>query len=415
METKEERMPRIDRRAFIKRIFRPLDRLSVATRQKTRNITVFLCSCRGKNSIDMKELATFVKKLRVKDVILQNELCGIDGRAYFKMIAEENPENILVATCTKNLVFYNIATRLKYPVSSLHMLELRELCDWVHDDKSKATEKGKRMLASALAGIYMRMSDETRPGRTKLVVSKAIDPSEVKILYGKLEACPASEDICAVCRDFCPQNAITYSEQGIRIDRRLCNVCGICEKTCPQDLLEIIPRDDPSQILSQMLTESQEILGLKEEKEILATEIVAFVCENRAKTSLIRLGLQKDKYPADVLPVFVRCLSDLSPNLILKAFSGGAQGVIVIGCDDCLYDSQKYLNNLTGMIEGIFDRSALESRLAMIRSNGKDSDKILESLVNFYDEIGYKEKMNEKELINLSLKSESIHSPGAQY
>ena len=362
--------------------------------RKKGDTTVFLCTCRGKTSINMEELATFVKKLRVKDVILHSDLCEMDGRAYFKSIAAEHPGNIIVATCTKGLVFSDIATRLNYPVSSLHMLELRELCGWAHDDRKMATEKAKRMIASKLAKIHVRGSDLRNPSMAFIAAGKALDPSDVKILSGNLAACPSDEKICSICGDFCPQNAIVYSEQDIRIDRRSCNVCGICEKTCPQNLMEVTPKGDTSLVLGLMLTDSHEIVGSKEKKETLTTEILAFVCENKAKTSLTRLGLLKEKYPADILPVFLRCLCDLSPNLVLEAFGRGAEGVIMMGCDDCLYNSQDYIGNLKNMMKGVFDGSILEGRLAIIRSDGKDSDKILETINKFHNKIGQKKRMN---------------------
>lgn len=394
METREERALRIDRRAFLSRIFRPFDRLSAAIGPKKGDTTVFLCKCRGKTSINMEELATFVKRLRVKDVILHNELCEIDGRAYFKSIATENPGNILVATCTKKMTFNNIATRLNYPVSFLYILELRELCGWAHDDQKRATEKAKRIVASKLASIHARALDKRDPSVALLAVSKALEPSDIRTLSGNMEGCPADEKICSICGDFCPQKAVLYSEQGIRIDRRSCNVCGICAKTCPQNLMEVTPRYDTSLVLELMLTDSHDILRSKKREETLTAEIVAFVCEYKAKTSLIRLGLLKEKYPADILPVFMRCLCDLTPNFILEAFGRGAEGVIMMGCDDCLYDSQDYIGNLKSMMEGIFDGSILEGRLAIIRSDGKDSDKILETINKFHIKIGQKKRMN---------------------
>lgn len=384
----------IDRRAFLKLISKPFDRLTAIVGRKTGGTVVLLCSCRGKTGIDMKALASFAEKLWVKDVILHDELCGIAGRSHFKMILSGFPESILVAACSlKDLVFAEIATHLNYPVGSLHVLELQELCGWVHDDPEKATEKARRMLASALMKIHTYGSDRPRIGMERLAVSRAVSPGDMKTLYGRLEACLAREGICLTCRDFCPQSAILYSGQGIRIDRRSCNGCGICEYVCPLELLEIIPREDPSLVLSQMLTESQRILGLEERKRSLEIEIIAFVCNNLARTSIIGLGLKKKTYPAEILLVFLRCLSDLSPNLILHAFSRGAQGIIIIGCDDCLNNSERYLNNLEDMLKRLFEGSVLEGRIETVRSNGRDSERILELFKSFYDKIMHRERL----------------------
>lgn len=379
---------RIDRREFLKLIGRSFEPLTVKTERKIGNTTVLLCSCGGKTSIKMKELAEFVKELGVKDVVLHNELCGMNGRSQFKIVAESLPENLLVAACTKNLVFSDIVTQLNYPIDSLHTLGLQELCGWVHDDPEGATEKAKRMLASALLRIFTRKLDEPPQGKQRLAVNKVIDPKDLRALYGKLEACPAKDGVCLVCRDLCPQNAIVHSEHGIRIDGRSCNVCGICENICPLELLKVSPREDPSPVLSQML----------KGKRILETEVIAFVCENLAKLSLNRLGSMKMTYPAGVLPISLRCLSELSPILILQAFSRGAQGVIMIGCDDCLCNSQNYLNNLVDMLDKGFVGGVLEGRLETIRSNGKDSEKILESIKNFYDKIVQRKRLDIKYL-----------------
>jgi ferredoxin len=66
----------------------------------------------------------------------------------------------------------------------------------------------------------------------------------------------------------------------------------------------------------------------------------------------------------------------------------------MMGCDDCLYDSQDYIDNLKNMMDGVFDGSILEGRLAIIRSDGRDSGKIQETVKEFYDKIGQKKRIN---------------------
>lgn len=229
--------------------------------------------------------------------------------------------------------------------------------------------------------------------RGRLAVNKVIEPGDLRALYGRLEACPAKEGSCLACKDFCPQHAIVPSEQGIMIDRRSCNVCGICTNICPLELLEVSPREDPNPILSQMLTENQKASGLKEEKRLLETKVIAFVCKNLVNMSLTSLGSKKLAYPPGILPVSLRCLSELSPNLILQAFNEGAQGIIMVGCEFCLCNSEKYTNNLADMLKRAFVGGVLEGRLDTIKSNRRDSEKILELIKNFYDKTAQRERL----------------------
>jgi pyruvate formate lyase activating enzyme len=48
--------------------------------------------------------------------------------------------------------------------------------------------------------------------------------------------CIGARDCIAVC----PENALTLSPSGMKIDRKLCTACGLCETACPAAALEVI-------------------------------------------------------------------------------------------------------------------------------------------------------------------------------
>ncbi len=48
---------------------------------------------------------------------------------------------------------------------------------------------------------------------------------------------------CGRCLDACPQNAISLSQAGIRINRSKCDDCGICVPVCYPGALEVLGRE----------------------------------------------------------------------------------------------------------------------------------------------------------------------------
>ena len=70
-------------------------------------------------------------------------------------------------------------------------------------------------------------------------------------------------------------------------------------------------------------------------------KIVAFMCNWCSYAAADSAGVARFKSPPNVLPVRVMCSGRVSPELILKAFMSGADGVMVLACHigDCHYDS----------------------------------------------------------------------------
>jgi len=56
------------------------------------------------------------------------------------------------------------------------------------------------------------------------------------------------------CLRVCPQNALTLTPAGMRIDRQRCTVCGDCARACPAAALEVIgQRWTPDEMITELL------------------------------------------------------------------------------------------------------------------------------------------------------------------
>jgi F420-non-reducing hydrogenase iron-sulfur subunit len=68
-------------------------------------------------------------------------------------------------------------------------------------------------------------------------------------------------------------------------------------------------------------------------------KIVAFLCNWCSYAGADNAGTARMKSPANVLPIRVMCSGRVSPEMVMRAFRAGADGVLVLGCHigDCHY------------------------------------------------------------------------------
>jgi F420-non-reducing hydrogenase iron-sulfur subunit len=73
--------------------------------------------------------------------------------------------------------------------------------------------------------------------------------------------------------------------------------------------------------------------------------IVAYVCNWCAYAAADLAGTSRLEYASNVRVVKVPCMGRIDPMLILKAFEGGAEGVLMSGCHpgDCHYNAGNYV------------------------------------------------------------------------
>ena len=73
-------------------------------------------------------------------------------------------------------------------------------------------------------------------------------------------------------------------------------------------------------------------------------EIVAFVCNWCTYTAADLAGVSRIKYAPNARVIRVMCSGRVDPQFVMKAFSEGADGVMILGCHpgDCHYKEGNY-------------------------------------------------------------------------
>jgi F420-non-reducing hydrogenase iron-sulfur subunit len=68
-------------------------------------------------------------------------------------------------------------------------------------------------------------------------------------------------------------------------------------------------------------------------------KVVAFLCNWCSYAGADNAGVARMQSPANVLPIRVMCSGRVSPEMVLRAFRSGADGVLVLGCHigECHY------------------------------------------------------------------------------
>lgn len=82
---------------------------------------------------------------------------------------------------------------------------------------------------------------------------------------------------------------------------------------------------------------------MKKDEEFMPN-ILAFLCNWCSYAGADLAGTSRLKYPPSILPIRVMCSSRVDPLFALRAYLGGADGVLVAGCHpgDCHYDKGNY-------------------------------------------------------------------------
>ncbi len=123
-------------------------------------IAVFLCHC-GTNIAGVIDIERVAKEIRrIPDAVVWDHrfLCSTDGvESMVNNIKSSGVDRVVVAACsfrTHEPLFQEALRRAELNPYLLEMVNIRELCSWVHEgEKEKATEKAIRIIKAAITKV----------------------------------------------------------------------------------------------------------------------------------------------------------------------------------------------------------------------------------------------------------------------
>jgi len=140
---------------------------------------------------------------------------------------------------------------------------------------------------------------------------------------------------------------------------------------------------------------------MEKNKEFMP-KIIAFLCNWCSYAGADMAGTSRLKYPPSILPIRVMCSSRVDPLFVIKAFLGGADGVLIAGCHpgDCHYEKGNYYTRRRfALLKKVVESLGLESdRLRLSWISASEGPRYAKVATEFTEKI--------KELGENSTKSE---------
>jgi F420-non-reducing hydrogenase iron-sulfur subunit len=119
--------------------------------------------------------------------------------------------------------------------------------------------------------------------------------------------------------------------------------------------------------------------------------IVGFLCNWCSYAASDAAGGKKQPYPANFRVVRVMCSGRIEPQLVLKAFAEGADGVAILGCHpgDCHYKEGNYnaLRRFAALKRMLDQLGIEEGRLILEWVSAAEGDKFIEVVRTLCDKV----------------------------
>jgi heterodisulfide reductase subunit A-like polyferredoxin/coenzyme F420-reducing hydrogenase delta subunit len=204
-----------------------------------------------------------------------------------------------------------------------------------------------------------------------------IDILERDSLDNKTPVAVINSDICGeidcrICTSACPYGAVYLKDEEVTVNPSLCMGCGICTATCAAGANQLEGCDDRG-ILAQ-------ISGTLKEGDVLA-----LLCKWSSYNAADKAGYERLKYPENAKIIRIPCTGRVDAQMILKAFSSGARGVLIAGCppDACHYFTGNFkARKRVIALKELISQFGINPEALRIEWIGKDESKRFVDIVN---------------------------------
>lgn len=221
-------------------------------------------------------------------------------------------------------------------------------------------------------------------------------PAHLDIEMDVCAAGASSQMGCNECVEACPHDAVQRPTiDSVTFDPIACQDCGACTSGCPTGAVGL---REPSnkriarevEALLDAETDSGGLLSRGGRGNGLGTEIVAFVCTERATRVLREYGRRAaaewDIDYAPILPVRVSCSDTVGEAHVMHALAAGADGVAIVGCgDSCLHSGSDPVVELVDRLNTATVDLGLGERIDFFAPEPEDHEPFVGALEAFVD------------------------------
>ncbi len=119
--------------------------------------------------------------------------------------------------------------------------------------------------------------------------------------------------------------------------------------------------------------------------------IIGFTCNWCSYRAADLAGTARLKYPPNIRLIRLMCSGRLDPTFVLKALSGGADGVLLTGCHpgECHYLEQNYKAQRRYLLlrRTLAGLGILPDRVKLVWASAAEGVKMAQEITNFVEEI----------------------------
>jgi heterodisulfide reductase subunit A len=296
-------------------------------------------------------------------------------------------DGTLVVRSEDILLGKNIDTRVEYVVLMTGFVPDNELFQMLgisnendfpveYVNSSRSVDSNPRGIFITGAAAFPKGVDETitdaRETSNGVIGILSRDSIENKTPNAIINSDICGEIDCRICVTACPYGAVYLKEEEVTVNPSLCMGCGICTATCAAGANQLEGCDD-----REMLAQ---ISGTLNEGDILA-----LLCKWSSYQAADKAGYERLRYPENVKIIRIPCTGRVDAQMILKAFSSGAKGVLIAGCppDACHYFTGNFkARKRVIALKELISQFGINPEALRIEWIGKDESKRFVDIVN---------------------------------